>query len=91
MLVVPPLGRTYSTNFAVRYPEVTRSEIILEVPDEGARGRHLELCVLAHLKVEETLLRAFRRTKGHTEAALDQKQACCASSGFRGYARLEHE
>lgn len=73
MLVVPPLGRTYSTNFAVRYPEVTRSEIILEVPDEGASGRHLELCVLAHLKTEEALLHAFRRTKGHTEAALDSK------------------
>ena len=71
MLVVPPLGRTYSTNFAVRYPEVTRSEIILEVPDEGASGRHLELCVLAHLKTEEALLHAFRRTKGRTEAALE--------------------
>lgn len=73
MLVVPPLGRTYSTNFAVRYPEVTRSEIILEVPDEGASGRHLELCVQAHLMAEEALLRAFRRTMGHTESALESK------------------
>jgi len=73
MLVVPPLGRTYRTNFAVRYPEVTRSEIILEVPDEVVSGRHLELCVQVHLKVEETLLRAFRRTKGYTDSALDSK------------------
>jgi hypothetical protein len=71
LLVLPPLGRTYRTNFAVRYPHVTRSEIILEVPDEGASGRSLELCVQAHLKAEETLLHAFRRTKGRTEAALD--------------------
>jgi hypothetical protein len=71
LLVLPPLGRTYRTNFAVRYPHVTRSEIILEVPDEGASGRSLELCVQAHLKAEEALLHAFRRTKGRTEAALD--------------------
>jgi len=71
LLVLPPLGRTYSTNFAVRYPHVTRSEIILEVPDEGAGGRSLELCVQAHLKAEEALLHAFHRTKGRTEAALD--------------------
>jgi hypothetical protein len=70
LLVLPPLGRTYRTNFAVHYPEVTRSEIILEVPDEGASGRQLELCVQSHLKAEEALLRAFRRTKGriHTKA-----------------------
>jgi Zinc carboxypeptidase len=73
MLVLPPLGRTYRTNFAVRYPAVTRSEIILEVPDEGASGRRLELCVQAHLKTEEALLRAFRRTKGRTESVLDSK------------------
>jgi hypothetical protein len=71
LLVLPPLGRTYRTNFAVRYPHVTRSEIIIEVPDEGAGGRSLELCVQAHLKVEEALLRAFRRNKGCREAALD--------------------
>jgi hypothetical protein len=71
LLVLPPLGRTYRTNFAVRYPHVTRSEIIIEVPDEGAGGRSLELCVHAHLKVEEALLRAFPRNKGCREAALD--------------------
>ena len=68
ILVLPPLGRTYRTNFAVRYPEVTRSEIILEVPDEVVSGRHLELCVQAHLKAEEALLNAFRRTMGHIKA-----------------------
>ncbi len=73
MLVVPPLGRTYSTNFAVRYPEVMRSEIILEVPDEGASGRHLELCVQAHVKAEESLLNAFRRTMGHIKTDIKTK------------------
>ena len=71
LLVLPPLGRTYRTNFAVRYPHVTRSEIILEVPDEGSSKRHLELCVQAHLKAEEALLHAFRRTKGRRQAAFD--------------------
>jgi hypothetical protein len=73
MLVVPPLGRTYNTNFAVRYPHVTRSEIVLEVPDEVAKGAHLELCVTAHIKAEEALIRAFKRAKGRIEAALDRK------------------
>jgi len=73
MLVVPPLGRTYNTNFAVRFPHVTRSEIVLEVPDEVAKGRRLELCVRAHLKSEEALLRAFRRTRGGIEGFLNKK------------------
>lgn len=73
ILVVPPLRRTYNTNFAVRYPGVTQSEIILEVPDEAAKGRRLELCVLAHLKAQEALLCAFRRTRGRIEAAPDGK------------------
>ncbi|HEX9910401.1 MAG TPA: M14 family metallopeptidase, partial [Desulfatiglandales bacterium] len=89
MLVVPPLGRTYRTNFAVRYPEVTRSEIILEVPDEVASGRHLELCVQVHLKAEETLLRAFRRTKGYTESALDSKTGLLRLKWVPGVWRLE--
>ena len=89
MLVVPPLGRTYRTNFAVRYPEVTRSEIILEVPDEVASGRHLELCVRVHLKAEETLLRAFRRTKGYTESALDSKTGLLRLKWVPGVWRLE--
>ena len=90
MLVVPPLGRTYSTNFAVRYPEVTRSEIILEVPDEGASGRHLELCVLAHLKTEEVLLHAFRRTKGRIQqTALDPKTGLLHLSWVPGVWRFE--
>jgi hypothetical protein len=89
MLVVPPLGRTYSTNFAVRYPEVTRSEIILEVPDEGASGRHLELCVLAHLKTEEVLLHAFRRTKGRIHAKAHPKTGLQHLSWVPGVWRFE--
>ncbi len=73
LLVLPPLGRTYHTNFAVRHPEVTRSEIIIEVPDEGASGRSLELCVQAHLRVEEALIGAFRRTNGRIESAFDAR------------------
>jgi hypothetical protein len=73
MLVLPLLGRTYHTNFAVRYPAVTRSEIILEVPDEGAYSRGLALCVEAHLKAEEALLCALRRTTGRIDTVLQSK------------------
>lgn len=43
------------------------------IADEGASGAHLELCVQAHLKAEEALLSAFRRTKGSIEAAFDSR------------------
>lgn len=68
LLVLPPLGRTYKNNFAVRRPRVTRSEIIVEVPDEVTSGRNLALCVRAHFKIEEALLEAFRRARGRVEA-----------------------
>jgi len=64
LLVLPPLGRTVGNNFAVRSPEITRSEIIVEVPDEVASGKSLEMCVQAHLNIEEALLRACRRARG---------------------------
>lgn len=89
LLVLPPLGRTYRTNFAVRYPEVTRSEIILEVPDEGASGRLLELCVLAHLKTEEALLHAFRRTKGRIHAKAQPKTGLQRLTWVPGLWRFE--
>lgn len=91
LLVLPPLGRTYQTNFAVRYPRVTRSEIILEVPDEVASGKHLELCVLAHFKAEEALLGAFRRTKGRIEAALDGKTGLLRLAWVPGMPVLERQ
>jgi hypothetical protein len=71
LLVLPPLGRTYSTNFAVRHPEVTSSEIILEVPDEGASGKSMELCAQAHLMAEEALLHAFRRETGYIRTSTE--------------------
>lgn len=67
LLVLPPLGRTYKNNFAVRYPHITRSEIIVEVPDEVTSGKNLELCVRAHFKIEEALLASFRRTRGEVK------------------------
>jgi hypothetical protein len=72
-LVLPLLKRTYRTNFAVRFPHITRSEIIVEVPDEVASGRLLELCVRAHLKIEEGLFRAVRRSKGRVDASLERE------------------
>lgn len=71
LLVVPPLERTYRNNFAVRFPKITLSEVIIEVPDEVAYGRHLELCVQAHLRIEETLIKTLRRSKGRITRSLD--------------------
>ncbi len=56
---VPPLGRTRDINFARRYPRVTRSEIVVEVPDEGSDGQLLHLCVQAHFRIQEALIEAL--------------------------------
>jgi hypothetical protein len=85
LLVVPPLGRTYRTNFAVCHPEVTRSEIILEVPDEVV-SRHLSFAFRS-LQVEETLLARFADQA--TESALDSKTGLLRLKWVPGAWRLE--
>jgi len=59
------------------------------VPDEGARGRQLELCVQAHFKAEEALLRSFRPMKGHIESALDPKTGLLRLKWVRGVWNFE--
>ena len=63
LLVLPPLSRTQKINFAVRYPDITRSEIVIEVPDEVASGRLLELCARAHWVIEKRLIMLKHRPK----------------------------
>jgi hypothetical protein len=64
LLVYPLSRRSESTNFAVRYPEITHSDIIVEVPDEIASGDMLERCVRAHRKIQEAAILFLQRPKG---------------------------
>jgi hypothetical protein len=43
------------------------------VPDEVTSGKNLALCVRAHVKIEEALLRSFKRRSGCIATALDKK------------------
>ena len=76
LLVLPPVSRTKKINFAVRYPEVTRSEIVIEVPDEVASGRLLELCARAHWVIEKHLITLMRRPKGILSREFDNEMGC---------------
>lgn len=64
LLVYSLSDRSRHTNFAVRYPEITRSDIIVEVPDEIASGEMLERCVRAHRKIQEAVILYLQRPKG---------------------------
>jgi hypothetical protein len=73
LLVYPLSERSESTNFAVRYPEITCSDIIVEVPDEVASGEMLERCVRAHLKIQEAAILFLQRPKGSVYKESDSK------------------
>jgi len=73
LLVYPLSERSESTNFAVRYPEITRSDIIVEVPDEIASGDMLERCVRAHRKIQEAAILFLQRPKGSVYKESDSK------------------
>jgi hypothetical protein len=76
LLVLPPVPRTRNINFAVRHPAVTRSEIVIEVPDEVASGRLLALCVRAHRVIERNLMAWMRRPTGMLRRAFDTETGC---------------
>jgi len=65
LLVYPLSERGQHTNFAVRYPDITRSDIIVEVPDEVASGDMLERCVRAHRKIQEAAILFLQRSRGY--------------------------
>ncbi len=60
LTALPLLGRARSFNFAVQYPDITRSEVIVEVPDEVAHGENLALCITAHFMIQKTLIQALK-------------------------------
>ena len=73
LLVYPLSERSQSTNFAVRYPEITLSDIIVEVPDEIASGDMLARCVRAHRKIQEAAILFLQRPKGSVYKEIDAK------------------
>jgi hypothetical protein len=73
LLVYPLSERSKSTNFAVQFPEITRSDIIVEVPDEIASGVILERCVRAHRNIQEAAILFLQRPKGSVYKESDSK------------------
>lgn len=76
MPVLPVLPRLSNINYAVRHPQVTRSEIVIEVADEVVSGKWLELCTRAHYKVEEALIESARPSGRFTVAARTEGGDC---------------
>ena len=60
---VPVESRLVETNAAVRYPEITACELIVEAADEIVSGPAFERCVLGHLRIEEVLMETLSGTK----------------------------
>lgn len=73
LTALPLLGRARNFNFAVQYPNITRAEVIVEVPDEVAHGDNLGLCVAAHYNIQKALMEALTPRKSNLIALLDQK------------------
>ncbi|MBU0969216.1 MAG: hypothetical protein KKC20_01150 [Proteobacteria bacterium] len=73
LTALPLLGRARNFNFAVQHPDITRAEVIVEVPDEVAHGETLGLCVAAHYKIQEALMQALTPRKAKVIALPDQK------------------
>ena len=82
LLVLPPVRRIKKTNFAVLFPQVTKTEIVVEVPDEGSSGRHLELCIKAHEKIQEALILFSHKPKGLVRKQIDFERGCVRLSWF---------
>jgi hypothetical protein len=60
LTALPLLGRARNFNFAVQYPDITCSEVIVEVPDEVAHGKNLIRCVAAHYIIQKALLKSLQ-------------------------------
>ncbi len=56
VFAIPLSPRSQSTNTAIRFPDVTKCEIVIEVPDEIASGEQLALCIKANRIIQDTVL-----------------------------------
>jgi hypothetical protein len=54
----------------------------VEVPDEGSSGRHLELCIKAHEKIQEALILFSHKPKGLVRKQIDFERGCVRLSWF---------
>lgn len=77
LLVFPPQDRTRKTNCAVRFPEITKSEIIVELPDEVVSGRPFDLCVEANRTIQKALIKLCRKPPCRIENLPDNATSGC--------------
>jgi hypothetical protein len=77
LLILPLQERINKTNGAVRFPKITRSEIIVELPDEVVSGKEFYLCVAANRRIQNTLIRHCQRPVLHLQSSLDKASDTC--------------
>ncbi len=63
LMILPLLARTHKTNSAVRYPDITHSELVIELPDEVVSGRSLKRCIKANRIIQNTLIQFIQCDK----------------------------
>jgi len=74
VLILPTARRIYRNNFAVRYPEITKCEMTVEVPDEVVHGSSLEACVRAHIRIQKALITCLSKcSRGRISRVFDSK------------------
>ena len=80
LTALPLLGRARNFNFAVQYPTITRSEVIVEVPDEVAHGENLALCTRAHFTIQKALMEALKTDRSYgIQNSMPGRFECCVS------------
>jgi hypothetical protein len=72
LTALPLLGRTRAFNYAVRHPAITKTEVVVEVPDEVAHGSDLALCVRAHVIMQKALAGAVGERRIRVVSQLDE-------------------
>lgn len=77
LLTYPLLERVNKTNCAVRFPDITQSEIILELPDETVEGEGLERCVEAIGAIHKAILNYLERQPGRLTINTDPEAGRC--------------
>ncbi|MBU2513923.1 hypothetical protein KJ966_21500 [bacterium] len=80
LLAVPNLPRLNNTNAAILFPKITKSEIVVEVPDEVVTGQRFELCVKANRIIQKTLINLQPKVRGRLNAEMDANQTSCRLS-----------
>ncbi|MBU2643743.1 hypothetical protein KKI24_03480, partial [bacterium] len=77
LLVLPLQERIHKTNCAVRFPDITKSEIIVELPDEVVSGQQFALCVRANRLIQKTLIQLCQKTVCSLDIQPDATSGSC--------------